>query len=591
MPFKQNAQKELQNLLTVRGFEFISRGVRAVLGTFGSSAYQSSEQFQSASDYLLYLFSNSQGFHTRDLKREKFIERFFRLDKLIEQQYFGVDDCYCSLNSFFSPRRKDNSKSGRKVDNVKHLNALYVDIDCYNKEYTPDQVLMQLQDDYFGHSIPQPTFAIHSGRGLYLIWRIDEDRNALPRWKAVQRYLFNVLQPFGADEKALDAARVLRVPTTRNSKSGTMVRVMDFCDVSYTLHELISEFDIADEYGKATAPQQRTAKMLATHYQLELPDFDNFEETYNFIARYLPLYNAEHNTTADAVKRGKVAKFFNVDALKATDALVAGRIRDLHRLFSRIRKGADCCREQALFLCRMWMLDATQDADAALKAALDLNAVMDCPFDTEYVTKTTASAEKKWRSGETYRYSIKGIINALCLTDAEQAQMAYLRHNGSSDATERKHRSNRLAYLAKLAAGGRTTKAEAVAERRTKMKKMLHLGMSAEQICKTLGISARTFARDKSALMPQDEATATCARAQAPVQRKFVLQAIRAFITVLLAKSKKIAHKYRPACALRLALPKIQPFNYMGELAPAGLCVPHSHFPRRLWAVFLHLAL
>lgn len=538
-----------------------------MLGTYGSSAFQCSDQFHSARDYLLYLFSNTQGFHTRNtISGERFTEHFYQLDKLITQPYVGVSDCYCSLNSCMSPRRKDKVGSGRTVNNIKHLNALFVDIDCYKEGLSPEQVLYTLQEDYYDRIIPAPTFAVHSGRGLYLIWRIDEDREALPRWQRVEAYLVNALREFGADDKAMDAARILRVPYTVNSKSGAMVSIMEFSDITYTLREVAEEYGVqCADCGGATHKQKQTAKMLATHFQIALPDFDNYQDTHDFIAKYLPQYK----NTQDTIKRSKSARIYNLDALKSVDALAAGRIRDLHTLFSVIRKGVDCCREVALFLVRAITLDAAQDADAAINAALALNAEMDCPFSEQYVRTTTASAEKKWReTGKSYRYSTAKIIAALGITDAEQAQMDYLRSNPSTDTVSRKRRNNRLAYLAQLAAQGKSTKADAIADRRARVQQMMQNGASADEICASLSISARTFARDKSAILSEAPATVTCTKVQ---EIKNAVQTVKAFLAAILSKSIRKCRNYVRAEHVSVALPKIQPLYYNIPLRVAVL--------------------
>ena len=61
---------------------------------------------------------------------------------------------------------------------------------------------------------------VHSGRGLYLKWLLKSPlpQAALPRWNAVQRELVSLLADFGADPKARDASRVLRLVTTCNTK-------------------------------------------------------------------------------------------------------------------------------------------------------------------------------------------------------------------------------------------------------------------------------------------------------------------------------------------------------------------------------------
>jgi hypothetical protein len=131
----------------------------------------------------------------------------------------GQSDAYLTMNRF---------TGRREIAQLWQLGALYVDVD-YHKvpEYRDvhplgvlDDVLVHLKR----HGMPPPTLALFSGRGLYAIWlHTPIPRTAAPRWNAAQRELWQVLEPFGADRNALDAARVLRVPGTVNSKSGAHV--------------------------------------------------------------------------------------------------------------------------------------------------------------------------------------------------------------------------------------------------------------------------------------------------------------------------------------------------------------------------------
>ena len=68
--------------------------------------------------------------------------------------------------------------------------------------------------------IPPASLVVHSGRGLYLKWLLKSPlpQAALPRWNAVQRELVSRLADFGADPKARDASRVLRLVSTCNTK-------------------------------------------------------------------------------------------------------------------------------------------------------------------------------------------------------------------------------------------------------------------------------------------------------------------------------------------------------------------------------------
>uniref|UniRef100_UPI0022E670ED DNA-binding response regulator n=1 Tax=Clostridium perfringens TaxID=1502 RepID=UPI0022E670ED len=89
-----------------------------------------------------------------------------------------------------------------------------------------------------------PNYVIDSGRGMYLIWLINKvPSQALALWKAIQEYLYNQLKCFGADDRqALDATRILRVPGSINSKSKTVVNILDEYKYVYDLREIQNEF-------------------------------------------------------------------------------------------------------------------------------------------------------------------------------------------------------------------------------------------------------------------------------------------------------------------------------------------------------------
>ena len=62
---------------------------------------------------------------------------------------------------------------------------------------------------------------------MALVWlHAPVPRQALPRWRACQQSLFDTLRHLGADRLATDAARVLRLVGTCNSRSGTFVEAI-----------------------------------------------------------------------------------------------------------------------------------------------------------------------------------------------------------------------------------------------------------------------------------------------------------------------------------------------------------------------------
>jgi hypothetical protein len=82
--------------------------------------------------------------------------------------------------------------------------------------------------------IPAPSLIIASGRGYHAKWLFERSVpwQALDRWSVVERTIVESLQgPLGADLKATDAARVLRVVGTINSRTGTFARLVWSNDV------------------------------------------------------------------------------------------------------------------------------------------------------------------------------------------------------------------------------------------------------------------------------------------------------------------------------------------------------------------------
>jgi hypothetical protein len=92
--------------------------------------------------------------------------------------------------------------------------------------------------------IPRPSLAVATGRGLALVWRHDPvPRPALPRWSLCQNHIFKALKGLGADPSARDAARVLRLVGTRNSKAETAVHAVweDDAEGTWTFDALTNE--------------------------------------------------------------------------------------------------------------------------------------------------------------------------------------------------------------------------------------------------------------------------------------------------------------------------------------------------------------
>ena len=451
--------------------------------------------FKKPADYIAYLFTGIRGWICRGQINPEYRQTMLRFNGLMERSFAGQNNVYISMNTFCT--------NERTVDRLKRLNALYVDIDCYKLGLDKAVVLEALREDYFESAIPCPTFVIDSGRGLYLVWKLrNEDRNALPRWTRVQEYLVQTLKEFGADPACKDSARILRVPFSRNTKSGTDVEILEFNDLTYTISEIQKEYNIVGSrrkradggkshpYNTATEPMRRYAADLALKLGVELPDLEDFSATQTWIAEM-------RLKTPHRPHREENAVHFDPKENTKMCRILQGYCTDMEKLFA-MRQGADCKREIALFLYRLFCYDMTGNKDFALEKTLAFNASLSCPFPESYVVRATASAERKIDKGDTYHYKRETIIDILEITGEEMKSLVYL--VGEVRRRERKQENNRKAYLERLAAAGKETKAAEKEKRRAAIVAMQKEGMSAAEIIAALAISKATYYRETAAI-------------------------------------------------------------------------------------------
>jgi hypothetical protein len=175
----------------------------------------------------------------------------------------GQADVYLTANRFWGWRR---------ISRLAQMGALYADLDFYKRpELSGMHPLGVLEDAMVtleGARMPMPTVAIATGRGLVLYWiHTPVPRAALPRWNACQRELWRVLQPFGADAGARDAARVLRLVGTRNSKAGAIVEAITPSWDVWTFEDLAVEILPLDRGNLADIRIQRAARRPSKSYR------------------------------------------------------------------------------------------------------------------------------------------------------------------------------------------------------------------------------------------------------------------------------------------------------------------------------------
>ena len=151
-----------------------------------------------------------------------------RLEEVLSLHQNSNRDVWISQATFYRTRRT--------VENVRSVGLSFVDIDCEDLPWAKDlnpvdraNFILQVCDE---SRIPRPSVIVHSGRGLHLKWLYTKaiPHPALPRWSAVEKHLVEKFRAFGADSKATDAARFLRLVATTNTKAA---KEKNRCEVVY----------------------------------------------------------------------------------------------------------------------------------------------------------------------------------------------------------------------------------------------------------------------------------------------------------------------------------------------------------------------
>lgn len=183
--------------------------------------------FDLLSEPLLYHDPARTGFTSRFLAGRPPRQASFALRELPDRPAAAqpaMKDAYIAQNEFFKP--------DRRLSSLSHLTSFYVDIDTYKlpklQPLPPERLAELVLQACARAGVPEPTVIAYSGRGLQIKWVLTTPvpARALPRWKALRSHLCACLETLNADTNALDAARVLRLVGSINSKSGEVVRIV-----------------------------------------------------------------------------------------------------------------------------------------------------------------------------------------------------------------------------------------------------------------------------------------------------------------------------------------------------------------------------
>lgn len=322
-------------------------------------------------NYINTLHKDSEGYITVAKMGNRWQQYYFEGINDLSINLKGKD-VYISQNTF-------NNKS-RRLIHLKELKALYIDIDCYKMNLSKEAVKYFMENDLYGQ-IPVPNMLIDSGRGLYYIIFLENTMaEELPKWQLVEKYLYEKLKDLGADNKALDATRVLRVTGTVNSKNNSIVKVIDTYDYQYTLDEIIENY---------------------------IPEVNEDRK--------------EKQKPKGVRKKGRKKKFvslFNLYNLYYT------RFMDIKKLVEIRNYEMTGYREVTLFLLRYFMnVYHNCDDDLVMEEILEINNSFTEPLEKDEVFKATLSGATR-ATENVYKYSNDKLIKLLDITPSEQKEMA-----------------------------------------------------------------------------------------------------------------------------------------------------------------------
>lgn len=179
-------------------------------------------------------------------------------------------DTYTSQNAFRYGQR-------RAVSNVSCLASFFVDLDIYNTEHQGKD-WAEIYRAVESTGLPPPTLGGSSGRGLQLVWTFKTTKSPklLDGWQFVEQHLIKVFSDFGADPKASDAARVLRLSGTINTKSGTRA-LLQVIGEPVTFESMVKWANSYRDVLKAAQPQPapRVSKQAGTRSHLKAVESKN----------------------------------------------------------------------------------------------------------------------------------------------------------------------------------------------------------------------------------------------------------------------------------------------------------------------------
>ena len=431
------------------------------------------------------LHGKDDGFITIAVKKDNsFLQYHYKIQSLKANigKALSIEDVniYVSPNSYFKPYRR--------IENIRKLNALYIDIDFYNSKHyknsSYDGVKYILEHDYFGKTVPEPSFIINTGRGMAVYWLIEPvPYQALPLWNGIQKYLLRELKDVGADPKSVDSARIMRLAGSINQKNKVKAEIEIHNDYIYSLREIQENY---------------------------LPELTPYVK------------NPMHKQKG---RKAKVVKLYNMFSLHHARLLDLIKLQELREGYCRNNDGLlieHGQRELMCFLYRYWSNCFTGDMDKALEDTLEFNSNFKKPLSNKEVENITESANRayeEWllndfnlvknKKGEVdaatkaklkkvigksniyktlgYNYKNVTLIDLLCIMDEEMKELCTIIHN--KEKRRRDYSNRKVKRRNETGLNKREIEKE---KKKIAIEALLNRGLSYRAIENELGLSHKT---------------------------------------------------------------------------------------------------
>ena len=436
------------------------------------------------------LHCNDDGFITIAVKTEDNWQQYHYNSGELKENIHKVlslhgINVYVSPNSFYKPFRK--------IENVRKLNALYIDLDYYTlaklKDLTPAQIIYLLDDSYFKKEVPEASFIVITGMGIAIYWSIEPvPYKALPLWNAVQKFFLEKLKEVGADPKSIDASRVMRLAGSTNQKNGQAAELLLYnTEYKYGLRE------IQEEYLPALTPY------------------------------------VKNPGTKKKGRKSKEVKLFTIYSLHHARLMDIVKLQEIREGYCRNGDGSlnkTGQRELLCFLYRYWACCFTNDSEKALEDTLAFNKTFASPLSENEVRSQTGRAEKAYEewmlngfnlkknekdeiSEEDkkkanrvkkdrkrfkllgYNYKNETLIELLCITEEEMRELRTI--IDKKEARRRTNiRTNEIHKSKRRDENGLTKREKLKLEKVKSIEKLKNKGMPYSKIAEELAISINT---------------------------------------------------------------------------------------------------